>query len=105
MITDEQIESVAYVIECNLDCSRAEVQVTGNYLNSETLLYLASPETQIQAAIAAERNRLLDECLGICDMKMSEVLLACGELSRQEIRTVQAVLDMLKCKVEALRHE
>ena len=56
-------------------------------------------------AIAAERNRLLDECLGICDMKMSEVLLACGELSRQEIRTVQAVLDMMKRKIEALRHE
>ena len=62
-------------------------------------------ESWIKPILTAERNRLLDECLGICDMKMSEVLLACGELSRQEIRTVQAVLDMLKCKVEALRHE
>ena len=95
MITDEQIDKLVHLGWSHQGEFAGTVDNKGR----------AQFRKLLEPILAAERNRLLDECLGICDMKMSEVLLACGELSRQEIRTVQAVLDMLKRKVEALRHE
>ena len=50
----------------------------------------------LETIIAVERNRLLDECLGICDnvaLKYKQAVLA------------HPAADDIKCRIEALRHE
>ena len=77
MITDEQILELYGEVGLT-DIDDIDIEIGRNWLEQH---------------ISAERNRLLDECLGICDREtqyMSEATLAVTNIKR---------------RIEALRHE
>ena len=54
---------------------------------------LAACREELKQAEARGRNAAVEECSDICNMTHADILLRCGEMSKETLRTIKAVID------------